>query len=75
MLQEEHQKLEEMYGRDAALAMGTHRLQVLDTRAGGTNYEGIDMYFHKETLTINEATVQRSHFESDEEKEDGYGDG
>jgi replicative DNA helicase len=50
----------EKYGRDRALAGGTHRIQVLDTRAGGTNYNGIDIYFRKEILTMREADEQLS---------------
>lgn len=53
-------ELEEKYGRDRALAAGTHRLQILDTRAGGTNFEGIDIYFRKQILTMREADEQLS---------------
>lgn len=70
---DEMKKLEEEYGRDAALGMGTHRLQILDTRAGGSNYEGIDMYFRKEILTMQEAQIQKSQFESGDNEEEGYG--
>lgn len=55
---DELKKLEEEHGRDTAIAMGTHRLQILDTRAGGTNFAGIDMYFRKTILTMTEARVQ-----------------
>jgi replicative DNA helicase len=55
---DEMKKLEEEHGRDAAIAMGTHRLQILDTRAGGTNFGGIDMYFRKQILTMQEARTQ-----------------
>ncbi|KKM64563.1 hypothetical protein LCGC14_1500110 [marine sediment metagenome] len=55
---DEMKKLEEQYGRDAAIAMGTHRLQILDTRAGGTNFGGIDMYFRKQILTMQESRTQ-----------------
>jgi len=55
---EEMKKLEEEYGRDNALGMGTHRLQILDTRAGGTNFSGIDMNFRKKILTMQESRVQ-----------------
>lgn len=54
----ELEELEEKYGRDNAIAAGTHRLQILDTRAGGSNFAGLDLYFRKEILTINEAPVQ-----------------
>lgn len=72
--QDEMKKLEEEYGRDAAIAMGTHRLQILDTRAGGTNFGGIDMYFRKQILTMQESRTQlrdlmKGHGEEDN---DGY---
>jgi replicative DNA helicase len=51
-------ELEERYGRETMLRLGTHRLQILDTRAGGTNFEGIDLYFRKEILTLYEADEQ-----------------
>lgn len=66
----EQHELIEKYGRDRALAAGTHRLQILDTRAGGTNYEGIDIYFRKEILTMYEADEQISC--SSEEEDDGF---
>ena len=53
-------EMEEKYGRERAYAAGTHRIQVLDTRAGGTNYDGIDLYFRKEILTMREADEQLS---------------
>ncbi len=53
-------EMEEKYGRERAYAAGTHRIQVLDTRAGGTNYDGIDIYFRKEILTMREADEQLS---------------
>jgi replicative DNA helicase len=55
---DEFKKLEEEYGREVARNMGTHRLQILDARAGGTNFTGIDLYFRKETLTVVEAQQQ-----------------
>src|SRR5574338_108176 len=55
---EDMQKLEEQFGREQSRAMGTHRLQVLDARAGGTNFAGLDIYFRKEILTMTEASVQ-----------------
>lgn len=68
---DEIKKLEEEYGRDTAIGMGTHRLQVLDTRAGGTNFSGIDMYFRKSILTMSEARVQiRDLLPNQEEQED-----
>lgn len=69
---EEFQKLEEEYGREAARGMGTHRLQILDTRAGGTNFTGIDLYFRKEILTVSEASQQLTDLrKSEEEDENG----
>lgn len=72
---DEMKKLEEEHGRDTALAMGTHRLQILDTRAGGTNFSGIDMYFRKTILTMAEAHVQLRDMMSNEsgEEEQDYG--
>jgi len=54
----ELEEIEERHGRDTMLAAGTHRLQILDTRAGGSNFAGIDLYFRKEILTMNEASTQ-----------------
>jgi replicative DNA helicase len=72
---DEIKKLEEEHGRESAIAMGTHRLQILDTRAGGTNFGGIDMYFRKQILTMQESRVQLrdliSHGDGEEES-DGY---
>lgn len=59
-------ELEEQYGRDTMLSSGTHRLQILDTRAGGTNYAGIDLYFRKEVLTMNEAPTQISELKQED---------
>ena len=72
--QDEMKKLEEEYGRDAAIAMGTHRLQILDTRAGGTNFGGIDMYFRKQILTMQESRTQLRELMkgNGEEDNDGY---
>jgi replicative DNA helicase len=67
----ELEELAEEHGRDTMLGAGTHRLQILDTRGGGTNFSGIDLYFRKEILTINEATVQLSDLRSDEEENNG----
>jgi len=53
-------EMEEKYGRERAQHSGTHRIQILDTRAGGTNYDGIDVYFRQETLTMREADEQLS---------------
>lgn len=55
---DERDKLQEMYGRDVALKMGSHRLQILDTRAGGTNYTGIDINFRQDRITMTEAEEQ-----------------
>lgn len=64
---EEFQKLEEEYGREAARNMGTHRLQILDARAGGTNFTGVDLYFRKEILTVSEAQQQLTDLMKSEE--------
>lgn len=56
----ELQELEEKFGRERFLRSGTHRLQILDTRAGGTNFSGIDLYFRKNILTMSEAEEQLS---------------
>jgi hypothetical protein len=63
-------EMEEKYGRERALAAGTHRLQILDTRAGGTNFDGIDVYFRKQVLTMREADEQLSR--APEEEDNGY---
>jgi replicative DNA helicase len=63
-------EMEEKYGRERAYAAGTHRVQILDTRAGGTNYDGIDVYFRKEILTMREADEQLS--SASEEGDDGF---
>jgi replicative DNA helicase len=64
-------KLDEEFGRDLRLRLGTHRLQVLDTRAGGTNFEGIDLVFNKKSLHMREASEQlfRLKKEPDEENQ------
>ncbi len=64
----EQMELAEKYGKERAFASGTHRLQILDTRAGGTNFDGIDIYFRKKILTMREADEQLSR-ESEEEDE------
>lgn len=64
-------EVEEAYGRDTMLKAGTHRLQILDTRAGGTNFTGIDLYFRKETLTIHEAPIQIADLKPQEEEDNG----
>ncbi len=63
-------EMEEKYGRERAIAAGTHRIQILDTRAGGTNYEGIDIYFRKEILTMREADDQLS--SASREEDNGF---
>lgn len=67
---DEMKRLEEEYGREDALSMGTHRLQILDTRAGGTNYAGIDLYFRKQILTMEEARLQLRDLISNNTEED-----
>ncbi len=57
---QEQMDLVERFGRERAYASGTHRIQVLDARGGGTNYSGIDIYFRKEILTMREADEQLS---------------
>jgi replicative DNA helicase len=54
----ETETLAEEFGNEAVLGMGSHRLQILDTRAGGTNFTGIDINFRKKVLTMREAEVQ-----------------
>ncbi len=57
-------------GRDC----GTHRLQVLLARAGGTLYKGIDLDCHFPTLTMVQAQNQANGipvFEGDSESKDG----
>jgi len=66
-------QLEEQYGRDQARAMGTHRLQILDARAGGTNFAGLDVYFRKEILTMSEASVQLSDLNRSNEEDTNDG--
>ncbi len=66
---QEQEELVEQYGREAALALGTHRLQILDTRAGGTNFDGIDIYFHQQILTMYEAKEQLYNLRSAEGNE------
>ncbi|MBD3260414.1 MAG: AAA family ATPase [Candidatus Altiarchaeales archaeon] len=67
---DELKKLEEEYGRDTMIAMGTHRIQILDTRAGGTDFSGIDMRFRKTILTMEEARVQLRDLRSDGAEEE-----
>jgi len=54
----EIRELEEEFGSEQVIKMGTHRLQILDTRAGGTNFTGLDINFRKKVLTMKEADVQ-----------------
>jgi replicative DNA helicase len=54
----EFRELEEEFGSDQVIKMGSHRLQILDTRAGGTNFAGFDINFRKKVLTMKEADVQ-----------------
>ena len=54
----EIRELEEEFGSEQVIRMGTHRLQILDTRAGGTNFTGLDINFRKKVLTMKEADVQ-----------------
>lgn len=69
---DEINKLEEQYGREKALDMGMHRLQILETRAGGTDFSGIDIYFRKKIITMCEANVQlRDLMPQGEEDKDG----
>lgn len=57
---EEMTEAEEKFGRQVAMRMGTHRLQILATRAGGENFGGIDVHFRKEILTMCEALEQEA---------------
>ena len=54
----EIRELEEEFGSEQVIRMGSHRLQILDTRAGGTNFTGLDINFRKKVLTMKEADVQ-----------------
>ena len=63
---EELDEAEEKFGKEVARKMGTHRLQILSTRAGGEFYQGIDIYFRKEILTVREATEQTSEHTKEE---------
>ena len=66
-------EIEEQYGREAFLNMGSHRLQILDTRAGGTNYDpGIDIYFRKKILTMFEADEQLFKIRQGGDEDDGF---
>ena len=44
--------------QEDGFSCGTHRIQVLNTRAGGELYQGIDLMFKKPILTITEAEMQ-----------------
>ena len=66
---EEMREAEEQFGRDNARTMGTHRLQILDTRAGGFDFGGIDIHFRQEVLTMREADVQSRDLMNDSEEE------
>lgn len=68
---EEMREAEEQYGRDNARNMGTHRLQILDTRAGGSDFGGIDIHFRQEVLTMREADVQGIDLRNDDEDSTG----
>jgi len=68
---QEQKDLIEQYGKDKALSLGTHRLQILDTRAGGVDFGGIDLYFRKEILTMYEADEQLFRLQASEESDDG----
>jgi replicative DNA helicase len=63
-------KLEEEYGRERRRDAGSHRLQILDTRAGGTNPGGIDIHFRKEILFMEEAREQLSSFRAESEEDE-----
>ncbi len=65
-------EFEEAYGKDALLNAGTHRLQVLDTRAGGSNYGGIDIRFRQEMLHMKEAPLQTATLRSDQGDNNGF---
>ena len=69
----ESEEIAERYGQDTMLGAGTHRLQILDTRAGGSNFSGLDLHFRQDTLTMNEAPIQLSDLQSNgEEINNGY---
>jgi len=66
----ERESLAEEFGSEQVIKMGSHRLQILDTRAGGTNFAGIDIHFRKKTLTMKEAEVQVSDLRPREHEEE-----
>jgi replicative DNA helicase len=66
----EIRELEEKFGSEQVIKMGTHRLQILDTRAGGTNFTGLDINFRKKVLTMKEAEVQITEIEPTETEEE-----
>ena len=68
----ELKELEEQYGRETMFRLGTHRLQILDTRAGGTDFDGIDLYFRKEILTMYEAEEQLKNLRTSKEDDGGF---
>lgn len=67
---EDMTQAEDKFGRELARKMGTHRLQILNTRGGGEDYNGLDIYFRREILTMSEASEQSSDHQKDEGGED-----
>jgi len=63
-------ELSEEFGHDQVIRMGSHRLQILDTRAGGTNFTGLDINFRKKVLTMKEADVQVTDLRPSEPEEE-----
>lgn len=66
----ELKELSEEFGEDQVIRMGSHRLQILDTRAGGTNFTGLDINFRKKVLTMKEADVQVTELRPEEPEEE-----
>jgi len=71
---EEMATLKEEQGVVIGTKMGTHRLQILETRGGGSLQTGLDIMFRKDILEMREAEEQlyeRTKKEEQEEETDG----
>jgi hypothetical protein len=70
---DELDKQKEDHGLEMSLRMGTHRLQVLETRAGGTDQFGLDIVFRKDLIRMWEADVQlKDLMKSENSEEDNH---
>jgi len=67
---DEIEKLKEEHGLSTYLKMGTHRLQVLETRGGGTDQFGLDIVFRKDLIRMWEADVQLKDLEKSKNPEE-----